>query len=55
MLLLFFPPFAKSRTDGRKRKFSFVGKKNEEKLAHAFLHLLYKNALLLKYTNNNNV
>ena len=27
MLLLFFPPFAKSRTDGRKRKFSFVGKK----------------------------
>ena len=27
VLLLFFPPFAKSRTDGRKRKFSFVGKK----------------------------
>ena len=52
--VLFFPPFAKSRTDGRKRKFcSSWTKKYEEKLAHAFPHLLY-NALLY-YTNNNNV
>jgi hypothetical protein len=40
---------AEQMTDGRKRKFcSSIGKKIgiEEKLAHAFLHLLYKNALL---------
>jgi hypothetical protein len=53
--VLFFPPFAKSRTDGRQRKFSFaIGKKIEEKLAHAFLHLFYK-TLFFKSTNNNNV
>ena len=38
--MLFFPPFAKSRTDRRKRKFCpSLEKKYEEKLAHAFLHL----------------
>ena len=53
-----FPSFCKEQNNlnKQKKKKIFVrcwNKKYEEKLAHAFLHLLY-NALLY-YTNNNNV
>ena len=55
VLLLFFPPFAeRAEQTEEKENFRSLEKKYEEKLAHAFLHLLYL-TLFFKSTNNNNV
>ena len=40
--MLFFPPFAKSRTDGRKKKkILFVGLKNMKKNWHTLFFICY--------------
>tara|TARA_B110000459_G_scaffold7956_1_gene8217 strand:+ start:1324 stop:1500 length:177 start_codon:yes stop_codon:yes gene_type:complete len=53
--VLFFPPFAKSRTDGRKKKFFVRWKKNMKKNWHTLFFICYIKTLFFKSTNNNNV
>ena len=56
-VVVVFPSFCKderAEQTEEKENFRSLEKKYEEKLAHAFLHLLYL-TLFFKSTNNNNV